>query len=1769
MRFFLFFLFSVTQLLAELNLTAITENEPSSLVEGVSVITGDFCLNNPFYTVQGAQPIQLSNLLIGEFCVTGYENHGATLTYQGMITVREPYGTDIFYFPAEIKNPEKTGMPHLYIGEFFYGAPDKKKKWKSLNFSTHYFIHKFLGISNTASGDISARTHIKNHRIVFDPNKDPEGKSFSFYASDGTVRRYYGIDGQKPMPILGSGFFKDDEMFFSYSYALGTEELPNGHKLRYGRHKNAQLTEITSTNKSGTKTFASIPIPELSTESKTYAGSDGQKSVSYYQFSKPAKKYVMTRMSPPDQPDMFFCWVSKQMSRFDSNSNLEPYQATYPESFSWANGKTLRVHYYDLETKYATPKVSDLSATVGKDQTLLITHHFVYGKNCTDVFDIQGNKTSYHWNGQQRLTSIRRYIGSDKLSSEERFVWNETLLMSRSLWDANGICRQARSFIYDGHGNAAQTLFSGNLTGSGGPVILKSNGTVDRDQTETTCIKSTYSQDGKHLPLRVEDTNGLVTLYTYVPGTNLVKTKILSDGDTPKITYTYDYDEDYLLIQETMDDGICHKIKKISPKQTQPFLGMPEIIEEKYIDQGQEKLLRKKVLFYRAGARIDHEDVYDADGNFSYQLSYEYDEKNRVVRETNPIGQVALTQYDASGNKIFYQDFGSSVTETFEYDFSNRPIRKILKDGEKERVFEYSYDTRSLLEWESDERGHKTHYKYDALGRCIEIIEPALINDQGELVYPTTRKDYDIFGNETLRIDPNGFETRTEYNAYGKPIHITHPDGTEEHFSYSLKGDLKSHTSVSGIQTIYEYDYLSRVVEKKIFEGSNLLSEETFIYTGSLLTSQIDPEGNVTTYQYDGAGRKIAETFAGETIRYQYDALGRESAIEEGGEITYKSYDLLNQLKEERKETPSGQILQKVLYDYNEHGDQTGVTRFVQGAPSTTTYLYDSFHRVIQKTNALGHIETTSYEDVTDNYSQKVLQKTHTDALGLQTIETFDPQGNLHQIEKKKDKTLSLIKRFYTPSKKLSLQVDTVFSSNTLQREIFTRWEYDHMGREITVIEASGTPEEKTTRKTYFPTGELKTLTKPDQTTIFYEYNGLKHLTSIHSSDGSVDHKMSYNRLGHLQTTDQIERTTDPKGRVLSETFFSKYTTQNEFDECGRRTSFKIPSVDLQIVYSYLGQALEKISRFKNSEEQYCHEYLERDLSRKILKERLIDGTTLKTQTFDLLSRKIETSSPFFHHSIDAFDPVGNILSMTRSGDKRTYYYDDLYQLTEETGRLAHNYSYDSSHNRLTKDEESYEINALHQATSHFTYNLNGCPIERKNQTFTYDALDRLIEVSSINYSETFTYDSQHRRLSRTICRLDKKLTEYYLYDGQKEIGALDQDFQLKEFRVLGETPHAELGAAVAFELKYGPYIPFHDLQNNVAVLADLKGTIVTHLDYTAFGEEEMSGLIASPWAFSSKRRSRALGLVYYGRRCYIPELGRWLTPDPAGFTDGMNLYAFVGNEPLMHFDEYGLWLKPRAPGSFNASDALDIWKRDAGQVWNNPRFQGSLQMAGGFAEMSIGAGLAGTPFAPLGAFMLLHGADHFATGACAFYNRQQMPTLSERALQKTGMSPEQAAFSNNLLSMGASFGALGLRNQFVYTTNQLMAQRAMSSFKPAGNIEQILFGQKTVGPNFSKAGTFHSKPLAEMVEELRNGITSPKSLPVEMIVRDGKKIALNNRSLLCLRRARIEPEIIIDKTGIPFYEEWLDKHLNGNLPSDVIQIRGGPPGTSLIESME
>ena len=70
----------------------------------------------------------------------------------------------------------------------------------------------------------------------------------------------------------------------------------------------------------------------------------------------------------------------------------------------------------------------------------------------------------------------------------------------------------------------------------------------------------------------------------------------------------------------------------------------------------------------------------------------------------------------------------------------------------------------------------------------------------------------------------------------------------------------------------------------------------------------------------------------------------------------------------------------------------------------------------------------------------------------------------------------------------------------------------------------------------------------------------------------------------------------------------------------------------------------------------------------------------------------------------------------------------------------------------------------------------------------------------------------------------------------------------------------------------------------------------------------------------STKRNDFASGLVYFGYRFYMPNLGRWLNRDPLQEAGGINLYAYVMGDPMGYVDPDGRYPDiPQIPGGIPA----------------------------------------------------------------------------------------------------------------------------------------------------------------------------------------------------------------------------------------------------------
>jgi RHS repeat-associated protein len=203
------------------------------------------------------------------------------------------------------------------------------------------------------------------------------------------------------------------------------------------------------------------------------------------------------------------------------------------------------------------------------------------------------------------------------------------------------------------------------------------------------------------------------------------------------------------------------------------------------------------------------------------------------------------------------------------------------------------------------------------------------------------------------------------------------------------------------------------------------------------------------------------------------------------------------------------------------------------------------------------------------------------------------------------------------------------------------------------------------------------------------------------------------------------------------------------------------------------------------------------------------------------------------------------------------------------------------------KDDAEYLLNELHQLLltekDVFEYDLNGNRIQKNGISYTYDALNRLVHTSGIIYA----YDSFGRLMTRN--------DESFIYYKDFDLGTSDI------LRILGR-------GKVGLEKRGELYSVISDHRGNVCALINDQQEQEASYVYNAFGEALHTGTLDSPWQFSSQRMDPETHLLHFLKRIYDPEIGRWLTPDPAGFVDGPNLYAYVSNNPLTHIDPLGLW---------------------------------------------------------------------------------------------------------------------------------------------------------------------------------------------------------------------------------------------------------------------
>ena len=899
-------------------------------------------------------------------------------------------------------------------------------------------------------------------------------------------------------------------------------------------------------------------------------------------------------------------------------------------------------------------------------------------------------------------------------------------------------------------------------------------------------------------------------------------------------------------------------------------------ITTRYTYLGKSDLITSKMILHENQLCEEWRYNYDASAALT-QVRWRCGDQERITKFHREGSQLAtcISEWDGAGNLI--------CATLYSYDQHNRPIEESVvgSDGEIAYTIQRKYTDRDLIAAESDPEGHWTYYTYDANDNLIEKRGPLSTHrytyDFGDRCIAeecdglTKRRTFDLMGRLQVEYDESGEKREYFYDAFGRcieerasPIHSAIPIIRR---TFDSLDRCISETNPMGERTEQIYTMRGQIASITYPDGTIARS---FYSPDGQLIEEIDPTGISTRYVRDWANQVIRKSIyspSDELLReehWTYDGHLLTSHTDPEGITTHYEYNSFGQLIAER-------CLDRVTsYTYDPLGRQASV----QVGETITTYTYDKCDRLLSERtagrqtlyeyDAEGHCTLiqrgeartyTSYdangrptliinpEGHETHISYTPLTTTTTDPLGRQTIERRDSNGLLLSTEKLNTLGQTLFYQEHTYD-----LAGNLIESRIPSNEITTQYIRGPMGRLQTLIES----EIRTTHFTYDTYGRLITTTQPSGDKIERTYDALGRLATL------AHYSFAYDKCDRLLSDGTFERSYTPHGELATETLPAG-TLTSSYDNQGRRTCLTLPDGS-KIHYEY--NALDLCAVQRNGQ-THRYTYNDRGLPTQ---ETLFNGHEVLT-TYDLLDRPTQGEI--------TYDSVGNLIS---TSDK-TFTYDELNQLASEPNQT---YQHDSVGNRTSHNDTPRIYNALNQPTD-LPFDPNGNLLSYNDQTLSYDALNRL---------EGHTYDSLGRRLSTD--------QTHYIWDGMHELGT---EFTL---RILGLTLHGDIGATIAIEIDYETYCPLHDHRGSIIALLDESGFTISTYEYTAFGICTATDPLDNPWRFCSKRQDPT-GLVLFGHRYYAPDLGRWTSPDPAGYEQGPNLYTYCSNRPLTHKDLYGL----------------------------------------------------------------------------------------------------------------------------------------------------------------------------------------------------------------------------------------------------------------------
>ena len=878
----------------------------------------------------------------------------------------------------------------------------------------------------------------------------------------------------------------------------------------------------------------------------------------------------------------------------------------------------------------------------------------------------------------------------------------------------------------------------------------------------------------------------------------------------------------------------------------------------------------------------------------------------RLTSITDPAGKVTTLAYDAAGKLASITDPGGRVS-TFQVNAAGDLAQ--VTDPDQVVALQPTYTVKHRITSYYDRGPRQWLYGWDDFGRLASVQTPQFVAETGQtfrqLTWFAAPEPLAVPGPTSgtsaspgARVNPATFRamigdyqgriTRVALDGFGAPTVVEDPLGYVSTATRNVEGQLLSATDAKGNTTSYGW-------------------------TGADLTSVTDAGGS-TVMAYDAAGRVTDVTGpTGETVKNVYSGTtGLPTYSVASGDTTRYTWDGIGRVL-----TVSDPENHVTAYDYTDTtAAQWKNTRSVTEGARTTTFRYDAYGRLAGTTNPQGR-ETTFQYDVLNRQRFVTTPDNGTTEYVWGRIfldRVNDPRGQAYIWTRN---ALGWVTSESRPGDTTGVHLTMV---------------YDRYGRPTSTTNRRG----QTVSVVYDTQDRVVSRTADGQTTTF-----------AYSPDQPTNPSApSWVAVSNAESTDTV--TVDGRGMLTSSVSrrslaggVQRYELQPRYDAYDRPVGLVVlqpGSVRDSMGYTYNNPTgrMTSMRDLAGGTTSFAYN-LDGVLTQTAL-------PTSQVLSYGYTSTHMPRSLRYGTLGVDnvagmeyEYDPLNRVQSWIRPNYSR----DREFAYDLNGGWLSGYTDYQqngSSHPTCTTDPNNGTVCTDPSPTmtltgsDAFTYDLTGNPTNHGaaigagnrlaaydgyalvydldgnltsktkagfTQTFAWNSLNQLTSVTTNGTTGSYGYDGMGRRVRRRVNSVDTG----YLYDGSNLLLEYDDSGVQAKYTYYP-------GSMAPHSVRRGGQTYYYatDALGSVLALFNSSNTVVDSYAYLPFGEAQTtSETVANPLRFAGRELDASSGLYYNNARWYDPSLHRFVSEDPIGIDGGINLYAYVGNDPVNATDPSGL----------------------------------------------------------------------------------------------------------------------------------------------------------------------------------------------------------------------------------------------------------------------